>query len=347
MIIIFKRGTLIVSLLLCLCMFYLYWQGDLGFSSVSKPKTNQVTSQQLTTSPKNNETSTTVKFGNNNTKSLNQDTFIFDVFGDSKILPGKENWRGNMVLKKAIAQINRDNPALVFYLGDGVDKGGPQSNLVEFRNYLSNLRTAWYPVIGNHELVRGGDPTGQDKNGEINFQKVFADKLLLAGRSYYSFDHNGSHFIVLDTAWQGSTGSNGNKLAPGSAQWNWLVQDLTRAHSRCNHIFIFGHEPPVSPFRAGGPDTISNLPIGYGSSWQNPRAAMEFIKLVEKYHVDAVFSGHIHLYNRLNINGIPYFITAGAGANLYAPPGQGGYYHYLRCYIKGDSVSYEVVKLEQ
>ncbi len=273
------------------------------------------------------------------------ESFVFDVMGDSKILPGREKWRGNMVLAEAVKQINQDEPALVVYLGDGADQGGPVGNLTAFKGYLEKLKSPWYPVIGNHELKHGARPDGRGGNGEGNFRQVFAGKLL-QGKSYYSFDYLNSHFIVLDTAWQTGDGPPDAELKPGSQQWVWLCQDLAAARQKSQHIFIFGHKPPVSPYHAGGPDTATNLPDGHGSSWGDPRAAVEFMNLAVKYKVDAVFSGHIHMYNRLDIKGVPYIITAGAGANLYAAPEQGGYYHYMRCRVSEGQVTYEVVKLK-
>lgn len=249
------------------------------------------------------------------------------------------------MLAEAVEKINQDNPALVIYLGDGVDQGGPAENLLAFREYLAKLQSPWYPVIGNHELIKGAEPGGRAGNGESNFRQIFADRLPVQGRSYYSFNYQNAHFIVLDTAWQNGGGPKEAELKPGSQQWEWLRQDLAGARSRSQHIFIFGHKPPVSPFRSGGPDTVSNLPNGYGTSWGDPGAAVEFMRVAANYHVDAVFSGHIHLYNRLDMQGVPYFITVGAGASLYASPESGGYYHYLRCRVKGEQVSYEVVKL--
>lgn len=275
----------------------------------------------------------------------NKAAFVFDVLGDSKILPGQDRWTGNRVLQAGVERINQDHPALVVYLGDGVDRGGPVQNFQSFRGYMDKLESPWYPAIGNHELLSGSRPDGQGATGEGNFRQALADKLPLGEASYYSFDYQNSHFVVLDTAWQSGGGPPDAELKPGSRQWEWLCQDLDKARPKSKHIFIFGHKPPVTPFRSGGPDTVSDLPDGYRSSWGSPGAAVAFMQLVANYRVDAVFSGHIHMYNRMAVNGTDYFITAGAGAQLYTTKDNGGFYHYLRCLVNGDQVQYEVVKL--
>lgn len=275
--------------------------------------------------------------------------FTFVVLGDSKILPDPQ-WRGNKILTQLVEAINKDNPNLVFYLGDGPDEGGPISNMVLFRETLNRLNSPWYPTIGNHEIYRGGSPEGNAGDGERNFQEVFSDKLPVKDAqgkrvSYYSFDYHGSHFIVLDTAWQAMKDVEKNGLQPQNAQWEWLVRDLESSRPRSEYIFIFGHEPPLMPYSAREMPYYQKVSDLYGSTWNNPHTVESFIQLCRQYRVDTVFSGHFHTYLNFKDGETTHMISGGAGANLHVPPEYGGYYHYVRCFVEKDRVSYQVMRL--
>lgn len=264
--------------------------------------------------------------------------FKYAVFGDSKILPGRPSWQGNMVLSEIVDRINREDPAFVIYLGDGPDRGGPISNMRAYREAMEKLKPPWHPAAGNHEILNGAGPDGKQGDGEENFIEVFADKLPVTdqrGRrvSYYSFDYMDSHFIVLDTAWQAKKDNEKYGLFPDSPQWQWLQQDLEKARPKSRHIFIFGHQPPLNP-------------MAPGSAWANRKAAESFIELCRQYRVDAVFSGHFHAYKSFRHGDTTHIITGGGGAGLYAPPEAGGYFHYVLCTVEGDKVKYDVVQLE-
>ncbi|GMV95401.1 MAG: hypothetical protein AMXMBFR82_51790 [Candidatus Hydrogenedentota bacterium] len=99
----------------------------------------------------------------------------------------------------------------------------------------------------------------------------------------YSFDYSGCHFVCIDYA----------------TQWpdifHWVEQDL-KAHQDAKFTFFFIHEPPYCELWIDGESTM--------------RA--QLVPLLERYSVDAVFSGHTHEYERGYRNGVYYCITGGA-----------------------------------
>jgi len=48
----------------------------------------------------------------------------------------------------------------------------------------------------------------------------------------------------------------------------------------------------------------------------------DYVPLFEKYHVDMVISGHSHIYQRGERNGVSYLIIGGGGGNLEVPEEQ-------------------------
>jgi 3',5'-cyclic AMP phosphodiesterase CpdA len=171
---------------------------------------------------------------------------------------------------------------------------------------LDDCNVPVFTTAGNHDIRLDG--------GERYLQHF--------GPSTYSFDFGSAHFVVFNT----STGD------VSEDEIQWLTTDLT--DSRAERKYVFTHIPPFDP-RPEGTHSMINL-----------TTAERIMNIFEDSGVDAVFTGHIHLFNNSVVDGIRYVITGGAGASLYAAPEDGGIYHYVEVTIIGSLQTIEAVTLD-
>jgi hypothetical protein len=78
----------------------------------------------------------------------------------------------------------------------------------------------------------------------------------------------------------------------------------------------------------------------------SPESGHRLATLFKKYRVTHIFAGHIHGYFEGRWEGVPYTITAGAGAPLYGDDPRHFFYHYLKVAVTGDGVQVQVRRLE-
>jgi len=127
---------------------------------------------------------------------------------------------------------------------------------------------------------------------------MFVDRF---GPTFYSFDHKGHHFIILDSI--GITPDRNYEARIDADQLAWLERDL-KAQPSGTPIVVTTHIPLVtalSSYTVQAPNAKS-----YG--FVNGPAA---IKLFEGHNVLGVLQGHTHVNERVEWHGIPY-ITSGA-----------------------------------
>jgi PKD repeat protein len=111
---------------------------------------------------------------------------------------------------------------------------------------------------------------------------------------WYSFDCADAHFSILDT--------NSGAWDRMAEQSSWLADDLAGASDTAWKYVAF-HHPPYSSER------------NHFGGWENVRAEWEDEFM--NYGVDAVFSGHVHAYERFLANGIHYLVVATGGGPSY------------------------------
>jgi hypothetical protein len=148
---------------------------------------------------------------------------------------------------------------------------------------------AFFPSLGNHDY-------SDAKPGPQTYLKYF--DLPGAGfdntsgnERYYDFVQGPIHFFVLNSNEEEPDGTSSN-----SRQARWLKARLAASTSTWN--IVYGHHPPYS----------SDLFHGSMPYMQWPFAA---------WGADVVLAGHAHAYERIERDGIVYFVNGLGGATRY------------------------------
>ena len=250
---------------------------------------------------------------------------VFAVFGDCH--PGPSYERLHITTHLAQSVVSTDAEFLIGtgdYIEGSTDPAVVQTQYQRFFEALLPLRQAGtsptdagIPVA----LATGNrDIRGSVANAQI-FEQYF-------GIRHYSFRRDNCHFIILDSEIPGQEGTIRGE------QWQWLMDDLEQA-SDAQFIFVAIHRPlfPVGPHISSSMDV--DIPL---------RDRLH--ALLARHQVNAVFSGHEHLYHHSRRDNIDYFITGGGGARLHAQPWEGGFHHYLLVTVEEGSYTVQVCPID-
>ncbi len=244
------------------------------------------------------------------------DGFSFIVLGDDR--DGEEIYRRLLaqVTDYTAAHSGRDKPQFILHTGDMVAHG----TTAEWETYAAIRNTCALPMVhvrGNHEIRAAG--------GASNYARF-------VGNTLWAFDYAGCRFIGMDNS-DGRFSADGIGVLrkylglPGSDGSAPVLTAPRRS-------FVVMHEPPYVghwQVHALHPDSAG----GRGG---------EMMHAVTEAHVSAVFCGHIHMHDELQLDGVPYIISGGAGAPLYGQLGFGDAEHgFLVVHVRPGDVSWEWV----
>jgi len=166
-----------------------------------------------------------------------------------------------------------------------------------------------YFTFGNHDLVGTKNPTVD--RSDPRFGKGLYKIRLSLDRDFYAFRKNGWRFIVLDDVVPEPDGSYIGEFA--LEQLAFLRDELTTDTQ--TPTILCGHIPPVSvlPNLTGGTETKDNgAKIETPSSLVVHNTAQLYSIIIEtKANVKALFAGHLHHLEQIQVDGISY-ITSGA-----------------------------------
>lgn len=236
------------------------------------------------------------------------EAFTFAVCGDTRT--------GISVFKQQRDEINLLAPDFVINHGDfieGHDDVRAEKMWDEFDGIVKEFTVPFVMVVGNHDIW--------SHSSRAIYERRY-------GKTYYSFNHKGAHFIALDSEVLDEAGSYINRIDKN--QLDWLKQDLA-ANQNAAPIFVFVHKPLWQDI---------HVEEGASAHWMR-----DIHPLLAKHGVSAVFAGHMHTYIKFPaIDGVDYYVTGGGGAPLAAYGTQGNFYHYCFVTVRNKDYNVAVIK---
>lgn len=190
------------------------------------------------------------------------------------------------------------NPDFVITTGDNNYPDGEAATIDDtigqyYSQFIGNYQGSYgpgsptnrfWPSLGNHDwhtiTCAGNSCAG-----------AYFDYFTLPNNErYYEIDLGLVHLFAIDSDSDEPDGRSQNSI-----QADWLRNQLATSTS-CYNLVYFHHA------------AYSSGRHGSNSTMQWPFSA---------WGADAIFSGHDHLYERLDVSGTPYFVNGAGGASLY------------------------------
>ena len=193
-------------------------------------------------------------------------------------------------LTECVELMNSQRVDFLVELGDFKDQDNPPveqrtiSHLRAIEKIFQQFSGPTYHVLGNHD---------EDSISKKQFLRHVENTNVDSGRSYYSFDFKGLHFVVLDANYK----ADGRDYDHGNFDWtdanvppselNWLRQELIAVPGP---IILFIHQQ------------LDGLGSTYVNNAEDVRRILE-----QSGKVLAVFQGHHHPGSYSHIGGIHYY----------------------------------------
>jgi acid phosphatase type 7 len=217
------------------------------------------------------------------------------VYGDMRFTDPSNTSDTRPGPRKFLAQkVAEEKPDLLLLTGDMPFHGGDPADWRVYREETAawtQQRLRIFPTAGNHEQV-------SDRRGLENY---FAAYPQIDHHLWYSVQLGNIYLITLDTE---------NFLSRGGEQRNWLESQLAHIPPSTDFVFFLFHIPLVSDLQTAFVLGIPDAPTLDLRHYLEGCAARSHAKFV-------VFNGHIHNYERFEINGITHVISGGGGARPY------------------------------
>jgi len=213
--------------------------------------------------------------------------FTFIQYTDTQNAFWNENVRneaafGADTLKKALEVA--EDADFVLHTGDLVEIAEVEDEWVDI---FEQSKESWMKLPlavapGNHDeyTLNSDEPVTEKFNEHIN---VPVTNGKISGGSYYSFDYNGAHFVVINT----NDNKNPDEKAISDEQMAWIKEDIQKARENgAKWVILAYHKPLFSKsYHSLQDEDVKNV-------------REEFMQLIDELDVDLALQGHDHVVSR-------------------------------------------------
>ena len=214
-------------------------------------------------------------------------------------------------------------------LGQRFGKADSLYNL--YMKTASEINAPVYCTMGNHDIFGIYKKYGTDTSHPEYGEKMFENRL---GKSYYSFDHKGWKFIILNSVEEKDNRYIG-LVDPD--QLEWIRSELENTDKQ-TPIVISTHLPLITAFTQVY--SGSTTPNGESLVITNSK---EVLDLFDGYNLKLVLQGHLHILEDIYIFGT-HFITGGAiSAGWWKGPYETTEEGFIKIDVEGDNFRWEYI----
>ncbi|MDE0686451.1 MAG: metallophosphoesterase [Candidatus Poribacteria bacterium] len=237
-----------------------------------------------------------------------QEKFTFAIIGD-KTGGGEKNW---YIFDRAMDEVSHLRPDFAIMVGDLIQGYTSDVEVVEvewkkFLEHANRIRIPLFFLPGNHDI-----------SNKVMYDYWKAN----VGKTYYSFNYKGCHFMLLNT----EEGWRSGETTFGLEQMEWIQMDIA-AHRETKHIFIFMHRP------------VWYYTGEEYAQWEMIESWLEGLPVT-------VFAGHFHGLAYEMRHNRPYFVLSATGGGL--TPSEvleyGSFHHYTTVTVDGDAVHIAIIE---
>jgi Icc protein len=231
------------------------------------------------------------------------EAFSFVFMTDIHLTPERNAVEG---FTQAIRSVNNLKPDFVITGGDLImDALGQRYSRADslydlYLNTVKEFKMVVHNTMGNHEIYGIYSKSGADHSNPEFGEKMFEKRI---GESYYSFEHKGWKFMILNSIEDTGNDSYVGKI--DNSQIEWIKTELSKT-DKLTPIVISTHIPFIT----------ANTQKYEGTTVANDSSNViyngkEVLDLFRDHNLKLVLQGHLHTVEDINIDGI-HFITGGA-----------------------------------